>query len=367
MKANFLKKIFHVPNYLSLQVAGVEICNRSIKYIEFLNKNGVFSVKNFGEISIAENIVKDGNILNKDALAKSLIEVKKNISSDFVKISIPEEKTYIFDAQIPEEAKDNIREALEFKIEENVPLKLAESSFEYEVVGKNKKTPENMMTVNVSVIPKVIISDYIEVFDKAGICLLSFELGSKMIATSIIPKESSGKFIIMSIKSDSTVFVAVIDGIARFASSVAIGENLIKEKLFKTGLFKDKINDNNFFEKNFSFETACTKESCLSLINIFSILKDEVEKFNEYIIKKFFDDDFSIKKIDKIILCGRSSILPGLSKHINQNIKTEVVLANVWANAFDIKEYVPKLKFNDSLDFVTPIGLAISSYKEINA
>ncbi|MFH1607710.1 MAG: minichromosome maintenance protein MCM, partial [archaeon] len=38
MKINFLKKILSAPNYLNLPFAGIEICNRSIKYIEFSNK-----------------------------------------------------------------------------------------------------------------------------------------------------------------------------------------------------------------------------------------------------------------------------------------------------------------------------------------
>ena len=37
------KKILSVPNYLSLPVAGIEICNKSVKYIEFINKNGIFN------------------------------------------------------------------------------------------------------------------------------------------------------------------------------------------------------------------------------------------------------------------------------------------------------------------------------------
>jgi Tfp pilus assembly PilM family ATPase len=172
MKDKFLKKLFRLPNYLSLQVAGIEICNRSIKYIEFSNKKDVFSIRNFGKVNLAPNIVMNGEILNKNALVKALAEVKKNISSDFVAVSIPEEKTYIFDAEIPKEARTNIREALEFKIEENVPLKLEESSFEYEVVDECKSQKDILLSV--SVISKKVLSDYAEVLNHANIYPLSF-------------------------------------------------------------------------------------------------------------------------------------------------------------------------------------------------
>lgn len=364
MSSNIFKKILYLPNYLSLPVAGVEICNRSIKYIEFFNKNGVFSIKNFGEVNLAPNIIKNGDILNKNALAQALIEVKKNISADFVKVSIPEEKTYIFDVQLPSEAKTNIREALEFKIEENVPLKLAESSFEYEVVDDSSSKE---MTLNVSVMSKRIIAEYTEMLEQAEIHPISFEIESKMVANSVISKGDRKNSIIIDIRDDSTILIAVIDGYVRFTSSISIGESTIRDNLLKTGLFKDELIIGKFFENDFSFETVYTKELYSSLINIFSILKDEVEKFNEYIINEFFDmKSSSVKNVDRMILCGRSSTLPGLAKHINQNINTEVILANVWSGVFDVKENTSNMKFHDSLSFVTPIGLVVSSYKQIH-
>jgi type IV pilus assembly protein PilM len=361
MKANFLKKIFYLPNYLSLPVTGIEICNRSIKYIEFFNKKGVYSIKNFGEVFLSPNVMKDGDILNKTSLIKALSEVKKNISTDFVKVSIPEEKTYIFDTKIPKEAQINIKEALEFKIEENVPLKLNESFFEYEIID-NKSVEEIMLSV--SVVPKKFISEYSDVFDQAGIYPLSYEIESKMIANSVISKGDRRNSIIINIKDDSTTLVAVIDGFVRISSSVSIGENTIRENLLKTGLFSDELVIGKYFENDFSFETTYTKESYSSLVNIFSIFKDELEKFNEYIVNKFPNKKLSsIKRVERIILCGRSSTLPGLAKHINQNINAEIILANTLVNVFDIKENTHALKFQDSLSFVTPIGLVISSYK----
>ena len=365
MKVNFLKKLLYVPNYLALPVAGIEICNKSIRYIEFFNKKGIISIKNFGEVSLASGVVRDGEILNRSILVKTLAEVKKNISSSFVKISIPEEKTYIFDTQIPREAENNIREALEFKIEENVPLRLEESSFEYEVVNDDKKSKD--MTVNVSVIPKRVIADYSEILEQAGLYPISYEMESKMIAGAVVPSGEKKNYIIINIKDDSTVLIAIIDGIVRLTSSVAVGESMLREKLLKTGLFSDELISGNFFESDFPFETTYTKESYSSIINIFSILKDEVDKFNEYITNKFSDAKGVAKKVDRVILCGKSSTLPGLAKHINQDIKSEVVLANTWANVFDLKEFAPSMKFHDSLSYVTPIGLVISSYKYINA
>ncbi len=361
MKTSFLKNIFYPPNYLFLPVAGIEICNGSIKYIEFFNKNGVFSIKKFGEVSIPKDTVKNGFILNRTSLVKALLEVKKNITSDFVRVSIPEDKTYIFETKIPKGAENNIREVLEFKIEENVPLKLEGSMFEYEIIDRGELSDE--ITVSVSVIPKRVIVEYAETFDQAGMYPVSYEIESKVIANSVITKNSKKNSIILEIKDDSTVLIAVIDGFVRASSSVSIGESAIKESLLKTGVFSDELINGKFFENDFSFETTYSGESYSSLVNVFSILKDEVEKFNEYIKNRFLNINSHTRVIDSIILCGRSSVLPGLAKQINQNINTEVILADTWTNIFDVKDTVSPMKFNDSLAFATPIGLVLSSCK----
>lgn len=358
MSMNFLKKIFYPPSYLSLPVAGIEISNGSIKYIELIDKKGSLRVSKFGEISLPADVVKNGYILKKEALVKALIEVKKKISADFIKVSIAEEKTFIFDTQIPKEAENNIREVLEFKIEENVPLKLDSAYFEYEQVSNDDVS--NSIVLTVSVIPKKVISEYTEVFDGANMYPVSYEIESKMIAKSVIPKDSKKNSIIVNIKDDSTVLIAVVDGVVRASSSISVGESNIVQSLLKTGLFPDELSGGKFFDKDFSFETVYTNESYASLVNVFSILKDEIEKFNEYTNNRFLNvEGLYNKNIDNIILCGRSSILPGLAKHINQRINTEIVFANVWSNVLDIKESLPQIGFNESLNFAAAVGLSI--------
>lgn len=285
MKVGFFKKIFNLPNCLSMQVAGIEVCNKSIKYIEFSNSNGDYLIKNFGEIFLPPNTVKDGAILNKSALSKALLDLKKNITADFIKVSIPEEQAYIFDVKIPREAKYNAREVLEFRIEENVPLKLTESSYEFEIVEDDPLQKD--ITLSVSVVSKKIITGYTDIFDQVGLYPISFGVESIMAANSVIPRGEKKNCIIVDIKEDSTVLVAIINGFVRQTSIFTIGENTIRDTLLKTGLFSDELIIGKYFENDFSFENTYSKESYSSLVNIFSIFKDEIEKFNDYIITRF--------------------------------------------------------------------------------
>ena len=99
MKSDFIKKLLRPPRYLSMKAAGIDISDRFVRYIEFVEKKGRSFGRNFGEVPLPANTFKEGEILNKNALVKVLSDIKKKISSNFVKLSIPEEKTYIFDTE----------------------------------------------------------------------------------------------------------------------------------------------------------------------------------------------------------------------------------------------------------------------------
>ena len=362
MKPNFFKKIFCIPKNLSMPAIGVDIGNRFIRYIDLDNKKNKIFLKKYGEISIPPGVIKDGEILNKEILVKLLIELKKQISCSLVRVSIPEDKNYIFNIKIPKVPEKEIRQVLEFKIEENVPLKLEESIFEYDIIRESLDKKE--LFLNVSVIPKKIISDYSEIFSLAELYPMSFETESKMVALSVVPENNDETFMIINIKDDSTVFSIVSNNTVCLTSTILVGNYSIIESLSKSLEYKDnkleKLPDNFFYsDKNYNIDNFN------SLLNIFSIFKDEVEKFVNYWLSQNdkVKDDFSIK-IKKVFICGKSSALPSLRDHIVQNIDIQIILADVWENVFKIEDFLPDIKFVDSLDYAIPIGLALISYKK---
>ena len=349
-----------------MPIAGVEICNSSVRYVEFSNKKGNLSLKNFGEIPFPDGVVKNGEILNKKVLIKSLSDLKNKISADFISVSISEEQTYMFYTQIPDLKKDaEIRQAVEFKLEEYIPVKADEVSFEYHLL-RDKKDGDGNLFVSVSAIPKKVIATYAEVLDQAGITPVSFEIESRMVAKSVISKNYHKTSIIINIKDDYTALSLVVDGNTRFSSTVPIGNNIIRANLLKTDPAAYDANG-NLSEKVVTYDATANNDSFEALLNIFSIIKDEVRKFNDYLISKASDKkSFLSDQIDQIVLCGKSSILPGLTNYINQSFNTEVVLANVWINTFDLNNHIPSLKFQDSLAYTAPIGLAVNSIKNLN-
>ena len=356
MKAGFIKKLLRPPRYLSMKAAGINISDRFVRYIEFIEKKGHLSIKNFGEIPLPANTMKEGEILNANALVKALSEVRTKITSDFVKISVPEEKTYVFDTEVPLVKGSSIRESIAFKLEENVPLKIDEVFFEYDMVKKEEESGTHNAIFSISVIPKKVIEDFTAVSIRAGLTNIGFEIESRMVARSVIARDDRRNLLVIHIKEDSTLLSLVASGVVRFTSTVAIGESSMKENLAKAApvLSSGKIPDTFFYPH------ATDNDPSDSLINIFSAIRDEIEKFNDYLSSTSEKKGIPLpQSVDEIIISGRSAALSGLIRHVSQGIEAPVTLANVWTNVFDINDELPRLTFVDSLDFPVAIGLAL--------
>lgn len=354
---NKLSSIFAPPRYLEMSAAGLDISDQTIRFMEFAkSKNGLIPTL-FGEEKLPQGVIVSGEINKKDELIKILSFLRRKYHLNFVKVSLPEEKAYFFKTEIPKVENSEIRQSIEFRLEENVPMRADEALFDYSVIRNDHKESDHLDIV-VSVVPKQVAENYAEVLEKSGLTPVSFEVESMALARSAIKQGSEGSVMIINIRDLVTVVTLVRNGVVRFTSAFAMGGNLITEALQKnfSVSFKEaeKIKNDKLYAEN--------KESVaifFSLANIVSVIKDEISKFYTYWLAKNDSGGESGGKISKIILCGKDAAIVGLKEYLSQNLKIEVETAEVWVNAFSLDDRLPEINFLDSLNFAVAIGLAM--------
>src|SRR5690606_540290 len=146
-------------------------------------------VKRFASMAIPRGVVEHGRVLDKQKLITVLSEFARVNKIHYVRASLPEEAGYIFPAHVPEHlSHDETREALKFKIEENVPISLSDAIIDYEVVS-GVPTSGGQRMVSVSVYPKKVAEEYVELLSAAGLEVLSLEIEAQAIARAIVPKK----------------------------------------------------------------------------------------------------------------------------------------------------------------------------------
>ena len=91
------------PSYMRLLSAGVDISDTSLKYVQFLpdERSGrTLRMKQWGDIDIPEGVLERGQVNNVEALSAALREMRIRTGIEMVRVSLPEERAYLFETEI---------------------------------------------------------------------------------------------------------------------------------------------------------------------------------------------------------------------------------------------------------------------------
>lgn len=128
---------FPAPKFLRMPAVGVDISDESIKFIELKRLTAGLALGRFGKYGMPQNVISGGEVQKTKELVEVLREMQRQHKLNFIHASLPEEHAYVFQTRVPKSVRrSQIRNVLEFKLEENVPLSGAEAIFDYSVFPK---------------------------------------------------------------------------------------------------------------------------------------------------------------------------------------------------------------------------------------
>ena len=315
--------LFPPPTFLQLSLSGIVITDGEIKFIEL--KRGVFTGKlklsRIEKINNTEGAIEAGIIVNEVSTAKALKDLAYKYGVRYVRSTLPEERAYIFTTLINNVPKEGLKDAVSFTIEENAPVSLAESLFDFEVVEFDEDSGQ--IKVSVSVVPRSLVSAYTALFESAGITPISFDLESQAIARAVIKKGDGATNLIVNFAYKKTGFYVVDKEVVQFSSTPPHGLDI-------------KDPDRTINE---------LKRELLKVIDFWNGRTDEAGR-REGVVQK-------------ITFCGAGSNQPDLIKKIMENINLPYSIADVWANLSSQNRGI--ITTDESLDYASSIGLVLSN------
>ncbi len=351
---NLFFRLFPPPKFLTMPAVGLDISDKIIRFAGLRAGVRGLELDVFGEISFPPGAIEEGFIKNKDVVVSALTTLRQKHNLRYVNVSLPEEKAYLFSIELPAMEIKDIRSALSFKIEENVPVKLADAIFDYYFIAP--PIAGQPLKLGVAVTHTKVVQSYMDVVTDAGLTPLSLQVESQAVARVAIPKQrhlpESSAHIVVAVRDTKTVFAIVASDTIRFSSTLAIGGQSIVESI----------------KKSFSVDTAEAEkirngkesrerdELFFSLINAASVIRDEVGRLLAY--WESHGDPLSPTIVD-IALTGGDTLL-GLTDYLSRSFDVPVRVANVWQNIHSLETMVPAMTYRESLDYAPALGLALA-------
>ncbi len=357
-------KYFPTPRFLSMPHAGVDISPTVIRFVELNQTIHGLEIGGAGEQVLATELKPGESLSTNNDLIAALKKFQRANELSFVEVAIPEDKAYVFTTEIPVGDEESIRNHIEFHLEENVPILLADAVYDYFVIRKNEKT--NTFFASVSVVPLAVTEDYIELFAKCGMTVVSFLVENQALTRSVIAKGDKRTALLVSVRHRKSVLSVISEEAVQFTSTVPIGSQDFTAAVMKE--FKLPEAEARKLKREKGFARSKENEAIfMSLVNTVSALKDEINRVYTYweSYREKNKGEVLISPISRIVLSGRDSSLAGFREYIALSMHTDVELANVWTNVLTFDEGIPPIEYAESLNFGTSIGLAMPKQKDI--
>ena len=339
-----------------MSAVGVDISDRSVKYLELGRHSGRRIIRRFGERPIPAGVVEKGNIVATEALTGILRDLKKEARADFIRASLPEEHAYVFQIEVPEGTADaELRTLLEFKLEEHVPIPVREAVFDYQVFESHGAPPHR--EVAVSVYARSIIDGYLAAFSAAGLVPLSLEVEAEALARAVLSAGDAGTHLLVDFGHLRTGIAIVSRGALLFTTTISIGGEPISAAVAKHLSLSGAAALR--FKNEEGLRHRGNAEFTMALTGAVSALRDEVNKHLIYWRTRQDSAGDPMPEVQDLVLCGGSSNLAGLSEYLSGSLQLPAVVANVWRNVLSFDEEIPPIDRAHSLGFATAVGLAL--------
>ncbi len=353
---NLLTRLFPTPSFVRIPTVGLDFSDATMRFVSLsITPKGLLPHR-FAEMSIPEGAMKGGRIVDTQKFVAFLKTVQSQHHLRYVHVSIPESQVYSVTLSLDAATEKDIRGAIELVLEDNIPLKVVETVFDYHILSQT----DSVIVVQVVAMASSVADAYYAAFTEAGIIPVSFELEGQAISRAVLPPEDTGSYMIVDFGANRTGISIVTHGTAMVTATLDFGGKILTQTLAKE--LNVSLEEAEKMKREKGLSGVGGEKQVFSILSTsLSVLKDEINR--RYIYwqeRKNQSGDFP--RIEKIYLCGGHSNLEGLDEYLSASLKIPVQQVNPWVNCFSVDEVIPSLTKEISMSYVTAIGLALADF-----
>lgn len=355
---------------------GIDIGSSSIKVVELMNVNGRPRLVTYGFTEKKMDDWQDEDASGRtDGVAKAVSEIcqKSKTNSKKVITALPNFSVFTSILNLPDMPKKELASSVSWEAKKIIPMPLEDIILDWKIISETdakisqdklpdqptqevsslKKIfsrPQKNLKILLTGASKNLVKKYIDIFNQAGLNLLSLETENFAVVRSLVGNDKS---VIMLVDLGAlTSSLAIIEkGVPVLSRSIEVGGIMI------TRAISHSMNVNmeraEQFKQDMSLDSEGANNSLPQTVEkSFGAILNEIK----YTIN--FYQEQNHKKIEKIILTGGSSLLGNLPGYISRTLNINTYVGDPWARVIFPTELKPIL---DRLGarFAVAIGLAM--------
>lgn len=351
-----LRAEFPAPNYLALRTAGIDISASGVKLALLKEKLHGLELSHFAEVSLAPGAVVDGEIADRKAVVETLRTLSKKYHFQFANIALSESRGYLFEAEVPGKGMEELKVAVEGRIDEFVPLPPAEVVFDISPLSQNG---ESTHVVGVGYARRVV-EETLSVMDEAGLTIRAMEGETFALARALLPHGDDETVLIIDIGRTTTKLMVVGNRMPRFTTTLDIGGHALTQAVVKHfGVSEEEA-------KKVKAERGIiggegNEEYVAAMMSTLSAVREEIARRLDYWQNRASQMP-AHQRVTRVLLVGGNATVRGLPEYLEATLKIPVALGDVFTNLAGKDDWLPPIDYMESLAYGTAIGLALREY-----
>ncbi len=345
--------------YKDKPLFGLDIGYSSLKVMQIDWSNKQPSIIAYGVGGFDPNSIKDGIIVDHEALAKSIQELFTKhmigeVSTNRVSFSVPAVRTFSRVMKLPILSKKELDEAVHTEAEQYIPMPVDQLYIDYNIIGKTDKELELFAVAA----PKKLIDSYMQLSQILGLEAIAMETTIAAAARLFMKTNVNDVPTVLidfgSISTDITIF----DKNLIVTGTVSGGGDIFSEEISKKlGVTKEEA---NVIKTKYGLDySKKQKEITQSLKPFLDQLLKEIQRMVRYYEERYG----ATKKISQVVTMGGGANMPGMNEYLTNALRLPVSMSDPWQHISYSKLQLPNLVERSM--YVTVAGAALTNPKEV--
>lgn len=349
------------------QLIGLDIGSHSIKLVEIDHSKTDRVLKNFGVIGLPPESIVEGSIKEMEIVSSAVKNLFKNlkVKNKNVATSISGYSVIVKKIALSNKEESELEATIQEEAEQYIPFDISEVNLDFDILAAGgesadaaeKEEDSDQMEVMLVAAKKDIIDDYVGLLQIAGLNpgVLDVDAFALQNAFEIGTEELEGSYALVNVGAEELGINAIKNDVSLFTRDSSYGGSQITEAImseFNVGFEeaeKIKLGGSTVDKEKRGLEEIFT--------SVVSDWVQEIKRALDFVLSTYPDET-----IEKIVVSGGSSRIPGFQKYLEMETGTPVEELNPFSNLMiDEKRFDSEYLRYMAPQAAVAVGLALRS------
>jgi type IV pilus assembly protein PilM len=298
-------------------ILGLDIGTNTIKIVELEETKKGYQLKNFGMTFLPKETIVNGVFKNAATLVNAITSLIENLKpkTKYVAIAVSGHPVIIKKINIPTMTEEELNESIQWEAEQYIPFDLEEVNIDFQILGVNEATPDQMDVLLVAA-KKSLINEYQDAITEAGLEAVIVDIDSFALENAYevnYPDEEAQVVALVDMGASVININVVKEGKSTFTRDVFMGGNKLSEEIQKRLAVSEE--EAEMLKIGGQLENIDYEQLDSTIQDVSLELAVEIQKSLDLHAASTADEE-----VKKIYLTGGTSRIPGIKDLIADRV-----------------------------------------------